>query len=45
MDRNATQNEAVNIENEDTYEAYNSAEYDTYEEMYAEPYAVNKNRT
>ena len=45
MNRNATQNEAVNIENEDTYEAYNSAEYDTYEEMYAEPYAVNKNRT
>lgn len=45
MDRNATQNEAMNIENEDTYEAYNSAEYETYEEMYAEPYADNKNRT
>ena len=36
-------NESVNIENEETYEAYQSAEYETYDEMYAEPYADNKN--
>ena len=34
MDRNVTQNEAVDIENEDNYEdTYNSAEYEKYGEM------------
>jgi len=44
MNRNDTQNESVNIEDEETYEAYQSAEYGTYDEMYAEPYADNKNK-
>ena len=44
MNRNDTQNESVNIENEETYEAYQSAEYEIYDEMYAEPYADNKNK-
>ena len=44
MNRNDTQNESVNLENEQTYEAYQSAEYEAYDEMYAEPYANNKNR-
>ena len=44
MNRNDTQNESVNIENEQTYEAYQSAEYEAYDEMYAEPYANNKNK-
>ena len=35
-DSYADQNEGVNIENEETYEAYYSAEYETYYEMYAE---------
>ena len=34
---------SLNIENEETYEAYESAEYETYDEMYAKPYADNKN--
>ena len=36
INRNCDQNEGVNIENEETYEAYYSAEYETYYEMYAE---------
>ena len=36
------QNESVNIENEETYEAYQSAEYETYDEMYAEPYVCKQ---
>ena len=36
MDRNGTQNEAHGTENEETHEAYESAEYETYHEMYAE---------
>ena len=36
MNRNGDQNEGVNIENEETYEAYQSADYETYDDMYAE---------
>ena len=32
-DKNETENESVNIENEETYEPYQSAEYETYDEM------------
>ena len=43
MNGNGSHNRSVNIENAETYEAYQSAEYETYDEMYAEPYADNKN--
>ena len=32
-DKNETENESVNMENEETYEPYQSAEYETYDEM------------
>ena len=38
INQDDTQNDSVNIENEETslYEAYQSAEYETYDEMFAE---------
>ena len=48
INRDDTQNDSVNIENEETslYEAYQSAEYETYDEMYTElllDYILNEN--
>ena len=33
MDKNETENESVNMENDETYEPYQSGEYETYDEM------------